>query len=327
VADHRADTIYQVNGSQNWYVRVWDKENQRYIVKPTFAKSAVDAREIAKDYALSLLKSQPQIDREYTFRHFAIKCLTKNSGLVESSERSGGHARVIKWAIQNEDWELVKRFGPKDVRSIKTQDFRAYIEDLRKKRPHLSSSTKNTILAAFRNVLKVAREDGAIDQVPDTPRTKQKDNPRPFFRFYPLVTRENDQYKKVLGTAKAMADEQLVIRGVPVTEELYDVILFLTHSFVRPIATELYAIRHNDITIAENPDRLIVVVRKGKTGQRMANTMGAIAPFKRACKRYPDAKGEDYVFLPQYPNRQTARRIIQRQFHELLTRIIQSINV
>jgi hypothetical protein len=40
--------ISQVNGSQNWYVRVWDKENQRYIVKTTGAKSAVDAREIAK---------------------------------------------------------------------------------------------------------------------------------------------------------------------------------------------------------------------------------------------------------------------------------------
>ena len=31
-----------------------------------------------------------------------------------------------------------------------------------------------------------------------------------------------------------MADEGLVIRGISVTEELYDLLLFLTHSFVRP---------------------------------------------------------------------------------------------
>ena len=32
----------------------------------------------------------------------------------------------------------------------------------------------------------------------------------------------------------------------------------------RPIVTKLYAIRHSDITIADNPERLIVVVRDGE---------------------------------------------------------------
>ena len=118
-----------------------------------------------------------------------------------------------------------------------------------------------------------------------------------------------------------MADEGVVIRGVPVTQELYDTILFVVHSFVRPIVTELYSIRHNDITIADNPKRLIVIVRNGKTGYRAANTMrGAVAVYERIRKRHPDAKGEDYIFLPAYENRQTASRIIQRQFHELLKR-------
>ena len=34
--------------------------------------------------------------------------------------------------------------------------------------------------------------------------------------------------------------------------------------------------------------------------------------------RYPDAGGEDYLFLPEYPNRATASRIFQRQFNQLL---------
>jgi hypothetical protein len=318
---YRGVSIYQVEGSANWYVRVWDRDRQRYIVKTTGVTSAVKAREVAKDFALSLLKRERAVDREFTFRHFAIKCLSKSSRLVEKHERNGNYARVIKWAIQNEDWGLVRRLGTKDVREIKTHDFRKYMEDLTRKRPHLSPSTKNTILAAFRNVMKIAEEDGIIDRVPDTPRTKQHDNPRPFFRFYPLVSRKDDVYKKVLDTAKEMANKKLVIRGVPVTEELYDVILFLTHSFVRPIVTELYSIRHSDITIADDPKRLIVVVRDGKTGFRAANTMsGAVSVYERIQKRYPDASPEDYIFLPQYENRQTAGKIIQRQFHELLKR-------
>jgi hypothetical protein len=167
--------------------------------------------------------------------------------------------------------------------------------------------------------MKMAREEGAIDAVPETPRSKQKDNPRPFFRFYPLVSKKEDVYKRLLKTAKEMAARQMVIRGIPVTDEIYDLILFLTHSFVRPIVSELYSIRHNDVTVADNPKRLIVVVRDGKTGFRSANTMpGAVAAYERIRKRYPDAKGEDYIFLPQYQNRQTASKIIQRQFKTLM---------
>jgi site-specific recombinase XerD len=318
---YRGVSIYKVRGSQFWYVRVWDRDKKRYIVKGTGETSVIAAREVARDYALSLLKNERTVEREFTFRHFAIKCLSKNYGLAEGGDRNIGYVKAIRWSIQNADWGLLKWFGNKDVRKITTRDFRDYMEHLSKRRSDLSSSTKNTIMAAFRNVLKAAREEGAIDIIPDTPRAMQRDNPRPFFRFYPLVSKEDDVYTKVLATAKEMAQQGVVIRGVPVTDELRDIILFLTHSFVRPIVSELYSIRHNDITVAEDPARLIVVVRDGKTGFRSANTMSpAVAVYERIRKRYADSKGEDYIFLPQYSNRQTASKIIQRQFKELMKR-------
>ena len=98
-----------------------------------------------------------------------------------------------------------------------------------------------------------------------------------------------------------MGTEGLSIRGVTVTDELYDLILFVVHSFVRPTTTELYALRHNDVEIAENPKRLIVTVRNGKNGYRMANTLPAcVSVYQRIKQRYPEAKGEDYLFLPNY---------------------------
>jgi hypothetical protein len=177
------------------------------------------------------------------------------------------------------------------------------------------------VMSAFRNVLKVAREEGAIDALPDTPRAKQEDNPRPFFRFHPLVAKENDAYRRLLKTAREMAEAKIVIRGIPVTYELYDVIVFLTQSFVRPVVSELYAIKHSDITVSANPTGLTVVIRDGKTGYRMSNTMPeAVSIYKKICQRYPDAKGEDYLFYPEYQNRRTATKIIQRQFKALLAR-------
>jgi hypothetical protein len=318
---YRGVSIYQVDGSRNWYVRIWNREKQRYIVKATGQTSAAKAREVALSHALTLLKQQPVVDPEFTFRHFAIKCISKNRVLVGKGQRNSNYGRVITWVIQNEDWGLMRKFGPRDVRQIKTRDFQDYIEDLSRKRPDLTPSTKNTILAAFRSVLKIARDDGVIDRLPDTPRTKQKDNPRPFFRFYPLVSPEEDADLKLRQTAADMAEENVIVRGVPITDELHQLIYFVLGSFVRPTVTELFALRHSDITMAKKPTRLLITIRNGKTGYRVANTLiGTAVRYLKIKKLYPDAKPEDYVFLPQYKNRHTAAKIIQRQFREVLRR-------
>ncbi len=312
-------SIYRVANSSLWYVRVWDRRTKKYIVKSTGMDTSIKARDVAQELALSLLKAEKVVEREFTFRHFALKLLHKSRLLSAAGERSSGYTRAIHWAVQNEDWGLLRWFGDKDIRQIKTVSYQEYIADLTKKRPDITASTKNTLMAAFRNVLKIARDEGVIDVVPATPRTKAKDNPRPFFRFHPLVSKDNDAYQKLLKTAKKMAESSVEVRGHKITDELYDVILFLTHSFVRPITTELYAIRHSDITIANDPRRLIVTVRDGKTGYRAANTMeAAVSVYERIKKRNPSALPEDFIFLPGYQNRMTASKIIQRQFHALM---------
>jgi hypothetical protein len=45
-----------------------------------------------------------------------------------------------------------------------------------------------------------------------------------------------------------------------------------------------------------------------------------VSVYQRIRQRYPDAKPDDYIFLPQYENRQTASRVVQRQFNMLLER-------
>jgi hypothetical protein len=46
----------------------------------------------------------------------------------------------------------------------------------------------------------------------------------------------------------------------------------------------------------------------------------AVSVYKRIQERYPDAGGEDYLFLPHYENRTTASKFISRQFNSLLKR-------
>lgn len=314
-------SIYRVANSRYWYVRIWDRTRRKYLVKSTGEDSVIRAREVAQELALSMLRSERVTDTQFQFKTYAIKMLNKSKLQVGGGERSVGYMKSLHWAIQNEDWGLVRWFGLKDVRKLRTHDFQQYFAELDRRRPDLSPSTKNTLMAAFRNVLKVARDEGVIDVLPDTPRARQKDNPRPFFRFHPLVSKEDDVYKKLLNTAQAMANEQVEVRGLLVTDELYDLLLFIVHSFVRPITTELYALKHKDVTVADDPRRLILTVQDGKTGFRSSNTMpAAVSIYERICERNPQRTPDDYLFYPSYANRTTASKIVQRQFHALLDR-------
>ena len=118
---------------------------------------------------------------------------------------------------------------------------------------------------------------------------------------------------------KDMIGKAVDVRGFEVDEELYDLMLFLTHSFVRPTMTELYAIKHSDVTIADDPKRLIVTVRNGKTGYRGANTMpAAVSVYERIKERHPNHNSEDYIFYPEYDNRQTISAMVQRLFKKVL---------
>ena len=314
-------SIYRVANSPYWMVRVWYRKRKKYITKTTGETASILAKEAAQSLALSLLRAEKPVELEYAFHTYARKLLHKSRLQSDAGERNAQYVKTIHWAVQNADWGLLDYFGDMDVRKVKSMHFQEYLGWLQKKRPALAASTKNTLNATFRNVMKMAVDEGAVDAVPSTPRSKLKDNPRPFFRFHPLVSKEEDAYQALLTAAKQMAEDKVIVRGVPVTDELYDLLLFLSHSFVRPLTTELYAIRHSDVTVADDPKRLVVTVRDGKTGYRAANTMpAAVSVYERIKQRNPNADGEDYIFLPEYLNRTTAAKIIQRQFGELMDR-------
>ena len=118
--------------------------------------------------------------------------------LVARNQGSATSLADKQWQISNFSSETARHFGTRDVRELTTRDCQLFIEKLTRKRSDLSSSTRNMLMATFRNVLKVARDDGLIDVVPATPRQRQKDNPRSFFRFAPLVEPERDEYQQLL---------------------------------------------------------------------------------------------------------------------------------
>lgn len=319
IAVHKGIAIYKTHASPFWLARIRDPQSKKYVVRSTKETSRLKAREVAQELAQDILSKQKATPKEYSFKYYATRFLEKGRRLAATGERNANYIRTAGTVLDNKQWGLMKHFQDADVRELRTRHWAEYLDELAKKRPDLKPSTKNMLSATFRNVLKVARDDGIIDAVPETPRTRQKDNPRPFFRFYPLVDKDADTYKKLLETAERLATDNVSIRGTAITTELYDLILFVAHTFVRPTTTELYALRHADIQVAENPKRLLLTIRDGKTGFRIANSMEAgVSVYERIKQRYPEADAEDFLFLPSYKNRTTASQIMRRQFNRAL---------
>ena len=127
-------SLYRVERSTKWYVRVWDKKTKKYLVKSTGEDTVIRAREVAQELALSLLKSEKPVEREYTFSHFALKLLHRSRLQSQTGERSQGYIKALHWAVQNEDWGLVRFFGDRDVRQIRTHTYQEYVADLTKRR-------------------------------------------------------------------------------------------------------------------------------------------------------------------------------------------------
>jgi hypothetical protein len=319
----RGLAIYKTHASPYYWCRVWLPAKKKRIVKTTKSKNKIEAIAAAEELfaAMGSRGNFDQTPKELTFEHFADKLVLLERARGARGEISSRQWQVRKGYLTNPSWGLIGWFGTKSVKDIHTSDYHQYLNSVRQKHSSLAPQTLNNIASSFSGVMKLARQEGIIDDIPTAPRVRRKDNPRAFFRFAPLVSKDRDEYKQLLTMAQTLATEGVEVRGVAITDELRDFILFMSHSFLRPTESEIYALRHQDITIADNPKRLIVNIRKGKTGHRVSNTMdAAVSVYKRICERHKKHTAEDFIFLPQYENRSHAKRVIQNQFNVLLDR-------
>ncbi|MEM9913069.1 MAG: integrase, partial [Pseudomonadota bacterium] len=141
----------------------------------------------------------------------------------------------------------------------------------------------------------------------------------------PSVTFTGSEYKKLSTTARKIAARgQTRVCGVLVRSEHVEMWKLMVHSFLRPSETELFGLRHRDVspkghlTSETDPLRLELEIH-GKTGLRFAGTM------PRAHSSYEDIVEErmlpnpnEYVFMPEYTNRTTAVNTARRIFSHFL---------
>jgi len=316
--------IYKDEINSPFYqLRLRIPELKKYKVVSTGTKNLIEAKEFAKDYYLKFNQngSLDKTPAQLTFKYWAKKYL-KSIELTKGSDNTGYKIDVNR--LLGEKIGMCNTIGHVDINSLNNAHIVEYFNSKEiyaklSEAQSLENNTKNKYISLIKSVLRLAIQENAINKLPDLISYKRvkKDNPRPSFGF----EGDNSEYRQLLDGIRECVEAGDVVRYQKITRELYDVVMFLVHGFMRPTVSEIFALKFGDIKIISQgkTKALQIRIKKGKTGFRTSNsTADLIGIFNKIKKENPDYKAEDYLFMPNYANRTTVIKIFQKQFNYVL---------
>lgn len=311
--------IYKPDRSPYWYARVWNPYSKKYVVRSTEETSRLEAKDIAEEFADSLIASKfknVKSNAPASFKTYADKLLFQKQQLHKGQSQSYVYSDTNKILYRKHDG-LIAYFGNMNIRDITAGSIRDYITALdASRRNPLANSTKNKQLNVLKQVLELAFDDEVIPKVPRIKHFSIKSKPRPSF------TRKT--FKRFMDAAwVCISDDYHKVRGHVIDWNDVHMFQFMAESYVRPTVSELFSLKQGDVRWLENPDRLEVTIRKGKTGARtiIVNPVGKVwwsALVGARTKFTTDESLNSYLVMPAYQNRTTAREKAGAVFNHIL---------
>lgn len=302
--------IYRIPASRFWQVRFFVE--RKYVRKTTSCENKRDAIDFAKNLYDTILIAQRLNTGVHTdtFSACAKQLIKRQASLINREERS---KRINSEDNKKLNKDILPFFGTTGVSKITSDMIEDYIEDLTSKRK-LSPSTLSKHLVVVRKVLNEARKKDFIKSLPIFPTIQRKDNPRSYFT--------NEEYKKLRVTAKKLVGDGIKVRYVPFTQEIYDFIIFHVNVFIRLSDIKLLKNKHVSIVHEKKTEYLSIISPNSKTVTRESVSMQqAVRVYERLKERHGLenlASKDDYVFFPQFRNREYALATIRRQFDYIL---------
>jgi len=306
-------SIYKTGNSPYWYARMLVRGERRYVIRSTNETARITASTAAEELLDDMSRGEALqgTPKHRRFEHYADQ-LIRDQKRIAGKERAKSFSYNDEQILNRDSDGLLPYFGKMDVVEITTPKIREYLNflDDRREEP-LAPSTKEKQVITLRKVLTYAYEEGVIAHLPLKPKIQRRDNPRVAFT--------EDEYKRLLKITRELTQNGIKVRGVPLTMELYYFITMVVHSFMRPTEGEIFNIKHRDIKQVENPRSLQIQCIEGKTGSRTLNTTtDAVGMYKQLKELHPDHSANDYILYPQYKNRSTALRAVNRLFNYVL---------
>ncbi len=315
--------ILNPKNSPNYQVRIRIPSLNKHIVKSSGTSNLAEAKQFAKGVYQQLDKTKDlsKAPEQQTLTYWSRKYL---KSVEDTRSRNEASMKIDYIRLLSKDSGLCSFIGHLDINKITndhlTQFFKKRDQELLKeKKSPLGNNTKNKYVSILKSLMKFALIENGIQRVPEfiTYKNHVKDNPRPSFTF----DTKDDEYKRLLKGIRSSIKAKDIVRYHPITDDLYDLVLFLVHGFMRPSVSEVFAITYENIKIINEGGvkALQIQINKGKTGFRISNsTETLVEVFERIKERNRDRKPTDYIFMNDFKNRTTVANIFQKQFQFIL---------
>ncbi len=306
--------IFKVYCSRYYWSRVYI--NGSYKVRSLKTESRKEAINLAKkfyeDSLVGVRTGQSKAPNSRTFSNVGLAYL-------ESINTDG--SRVYKDDSNRFKKELVPHFGEKDIGEVSNSDISDLIKKLQNR--GLSPATVNHYIIVLRKILKFASDNRLINSIPNFPRIKGKTTTvtkRDYF--------DQKEYKSLTEAVDKLVKSGEKVRGVPITEEMKYLIQFMVNTFIRP--SDLRVLKHQHIKVMTNPDEpnpkynkylLLSHPATKTTDQEVVSMYGAEGVYKKLVayqKKRGYGKNTDFLFLPEYKNRNTMMNTLSRLFRKIV---------
>lgn len=312
-------TIYKMAASPFWYVRYYeDGKIVRRSLRVADKKEAIKA---AKKVFVDL-KHRKMNKLPFTKSSGFEVCAR---GLLKENEARAARGELSKQKIQYDaarlESDLLPHFGKYEVADIDYGVISDYINKLSTPSRPLTINSLKIHLSHIKTILKYAQRVGVITALPAFPKLKTVDTARPWFN--------SQEYSALHAKCRSLIGKKIrvdtkagkLLRYVQISQEVYDLIIFMANSFIRP--TDIKVLQHKHVAIIRGKDtylRLAHPPTKGH-GSPVVTMPRAVTVYDGILARQREegfGKPDDYLFCPHQLNRDYALRDITRQFDQVL---------
>ncbi|MFP6714328.1 MAG: phage integrase SAM-like domain-containing protein [Alphaproteobacteria bacterium] len=298
--------LFRMPASRYWYVRMYMR-GRGLVKKSTQCEKLADAKHFAITWYEDLLleKRGYQAIGAESFSVFASKLQDTQARQIKRGELSEDMLDADKMRL---DKDLLPHFAGTHISKIDYNAVDAFLDELKDER-NLSQSTLKKYVVTIRKVLKEAERDGAINYIPTLPTVKRNDTPRPWF--------SPKEYQMVLDACRELRDNPPPKYQFDFGE-LYDFIIFMIHTFLRPSEWKMLQNKHIRFLEQDGIEQLVISVPNTKTvrsGGALDSTSTEVAADvyrKKILIRHDNV--DDFLFLNEIKDREYAQDRMSSMF-------------
>jgi len=301
-------TLYRIRRSRFWQFRFRLIGEARYKRGSTKSEDIRNATEQAKAIWMAHVAARETltIPREKQFGHHVKQLQAEQEKKVTRKLRNPRFAKTDTPRLK-----ALEEFFKNDlIDAIDGQRIGDFQDHLYEQNPKISRATIRHYFVVLRKVFKQAAMTGVIQSLPQFPDAGGTSgiNPRTGFSIEEYKTLR-DHLKK-----KAATD--------PRYAEVYDVVLLLTSSLLRP--SEVKYLTHQHVKVGKDTAGKTLFIRppnpKVKAYDYETFTMeGAVEAYKRMLQRYPTK--DSFIFFAKTENRNYAIEMLGKLFGKALVEL------